>query len=355
MSNATTGGRMRSARGRTFDLGILALIGVLLFGALAAGTATLYRGFYSPSAFVLRYLSMLESGRAADALAMPGVTLDGRQLTNAGLPQSASDALLRSAALGDLDDAEITGEVQDGDTTIVSARYEAGGHRATTSFRIARNGTIGLAPSWRFAQSPLAVMKVSVAGSMTFEVNSFSLDKRQVSPEGADADPLAPVSMLVFSPGLYSISVDTPIAKTPGMAVLADAPMVNVPVTLQAEPTQKFIDVVQQRVEEFLTNCTSQQVLQPTGCPFGFVVRNRVEQLPKWTITEQPEISVVADGAGWRIPDTAATAHIDLTVRSLFDGALYPVAEDVPFVVNGTISVLPDGTASIRLGGSDLD
>jgi hypothetical protein len=131
--------------------------------------------------------------------------------------------------------------------------------------------------------------------------------------------------------------------------------MVNVPVTLQAEPTQKFIDVVQQRVEEFLTNCTAQQVLQPTGCPFGFVVRNRVDQLPTWTITQQPQVSVVADGAGWRIPDTSATAHIDLTVRSLFDGALYPVSEDVPFVVNGTIAVLPDGTASIRLGGSDLD
>jgi hypothetical protein len=346
---------MRRGRSAAVDLSILAVIGVLLFAALAAGAGALYREFYSPSAFVLRYLSMLEAGRAADALAMPGVKLDGRQLTNAGLPQSASDALLRSAALGELDDATIVGEEQDGDTTIVHARYEAGGHRASTSFRVASDGVIGVAPAWRFAQSPLAVMKVTVAGSMTFDVNSFSLDKRQVSPDGIDADPLAPVSMLVFSPGLYSISVDTAIAKTPGMAVLADAPMVNVPVDLQAEPTPEFIDVVQQRVEEFLTGCTSQQVLQPTGCPFGFVVRNRVEQLPTWTITEQPAVSVVADGAGWRIPDAGASAHIDLKVRSLFDGVLYDVSEDVPFVVNGTIDVLADGTASIRLGGSDLD
>jgi hypothetical protein len=346
---------MRRGRTLAVDLSILAVIGVLLLAALGAGAGALYREFYSPSAFVLRYLSLLEAGRAADALAMPGVKLDGAQLTNAGLPQTASDALLRSAALGDLEDAEIVGEEQDGDTTVVSARYQAGGHSATTSFRVASNGVIGVAPSWRFAQSPLAVMKVTVLGSMTFDVNSFSLDKRQVSPDGVDADPIAPVSMLVFSPGLYSISVDTAIAETPGMAVLADAPMVNVPVELQAQPTDEFVDVVQQRVEEFLTGCTSQQVLQPTGCPFGFVVRNRVEKLPSWTLLQQPQVSVVADGAGWRIPDAAATAHIDLTVRSLFDGAVYDVNEDVPFVVNGTIDVLADGTASIRLGGSDLD
>ncbi len=346
------GGRRRPRL--AVDLSILAVIGVLLLAALGAGAGALYREFYSPSAFVLRYLTMLESGRASDALAMPGVALDGAELSAAGLPPTASDALLRSAALGSLTDATIVSEVQDGDTTIVKAQYIAGGHAGTTTFRVASNGLLGVAPTWRFAQSPLAVMNLTVLGSMSFDVNSFLLDKRQVSPDGVDADPVAPVSMLVFSPGLYSISVKTAISATPGTAVLADAPMVNVPVQLQAEPTEEFVSVVQERVEEFLTACTTQQVLQPTGCPFGFVVRNRVEELPTWTIVQQPEISIVPDGAGWRIPDTEAAAHIDLEIRSLYDGTLHDVAEDVPFLVNGTIDVLPDGTASIRLGGSDL-
>lgn len=337
------------------DLSILAVIGVLLVAALGAGAGALYREFYSPSAFVSRYLAMLEAGRAADALAMPGVALDGSALSAAGLPQTASDALLRSAALGSLRDATIVGEEQDGDTTVVRVRYLAGGHEGTTAFRVVSDGTLGVAPTWRFAQSPLAVLKVTLLGSQSFEVNAFSLDKRQVSPAGAEADPIEPVSMLVFSPGLYSISVDTAISSTPGLAVLADAPMVSVPVDLQAEPTDEFVAVVQQRVEEFLNGCTAQQVLQPTGCPFGFVVRNRVETLPTWSIVEQPQVTVVPDGADWRIPDADATAHIDLEVRSLFDGTLFPVAEDVPFAVNGTIDVLPDGTASIRIGGSDLD
>jgi hypothetical protein len=37
-------------------------------------------------------------------------------------------------------------------------------------------------------------------------------------------------------------------------------------------------------------------------------------------------------------------------IQSLFDGSIEPVAEDVPFQVNGTITILPDGSASIRVG-----
>jgi hypothetical protein len=80
----------------------------------------------------------------------------------------------------------------------------------------------------------------------------------------------------VFSPGLYSISVDTPVSSSPGVAVLSDTPQAEVPVDIQTQPTSTFVDVVQERVESFLTACTTQQVLQPTGCPFGLQVQNRI-------------------------------------------------------------------------------
>ena len=35
---------------------------------------------------------------------------------------------------------------------------------------------------------------------------------------------------------------------------------------------------------------------------------------------------------------------------SLFDGKTQPLAEDVPFQLTGTIAILPDGSASIRIG-----
>lgn len=330
---------------------LLGVVGVLLVAAFTAGAAALYREFYSPSAFVLRYLSLLEGGHAADALAVPGVALDSSELEQAGLPPTASEALLRQAALTSLSGVRITSETTEGDTAAVAVSFVAGGHPGSVSFSVRRTGTIGVLPTWAFARSPLAVIDLRVTGSMVFQVNGFTLDKRQASVDGAEADPDASVPMLVFSPGLYAVSVDTAMAHADGLAVISDAPMKKVPVRVDAAPTTAFTDLVQQRVEEFLTACATQRVLQPTGCPFGYVVDNRVEELPRWSITRQPSIALVADGAGWRMPDTGAVAHVEVGVRSLYDGTFREVSEDVPFLVNGTIDILPDSTASIRIGG----
>src|SRR5918994_1666811 len=100
------------------DLTLLALIGVLLIAAVAAGAAALYREFYSPTAFVERYLGMLAEGRAADALAVPGVSVDSAELEAAGLPATPSDALLRRAALATLTDIAVVSEQQGEDGVI---------------------------------------------------------------------------------------------------------------------------------------------------------------------------------------------------------------------------------------------
>src|SRR5690606_7262067 len=105
---------------------------------------------------------------------------------------------------------------------------------------------------------------------------------------------------------------------------------------------------------EFLTQCATQEVLQPTACPFGYTVQNRISTLPHWSITDQPTITVVPDGSQWQIPPTDAVAHLDVEVQSLFDGSVAAVSEDVPFQVNGTITILPDGSASIRVGSPSV-
>lgn len=333
------------------DLTIIGVVLAVLLGAAAAGVVVLYQQLYSPKAFVERYLSLLSDGRAADALTMPGVPIDSAELQAAGLPLAASDALLRQAALGSLTDIETTETVTVGETTVVHVAYKAGGHAGTTMFTVERNGWIGVAPAWRFARSPLSVIDVHVRGSMQFSVNDFRLDKRQVSPDMLDAEPFEPVPMLVFSPGLYHVAVDTAIAATPGVNVLADQPLVTVPVDLQAEPTQEFVDVVQQRVDEFLAACATQEVLQPTACPFGYFVADRIDGPPKWSIAADPVITVVPDDAHWAIPATEAVAHIAVDIVSLFDGSVQHTSEDVPFTVSGTITVLPDDSVAIHVGG----
>jgi hypothetical protein len=342
-------------RGLVADLTLLGIVGILLAAAAIAAYASIQREFYSPSAFVERYLGMLADRDAGAALSVPGVTVSSADLEAAGLPATASEALLRSAALAPLSDARVVSEQQDGDIARVTVEYDARGYPGKTTFEVERDGTIGIAPTWRFATSPLAVIELGVRGSMVFEVNGFQIDKRQVSVDGVDADPLAPVPLLVFSPGLYSVSVDTAISRTPGVAVLSDSPFRSIPIEVQAEATDEFVEVVQQKVEEFLNQCATQQVLQPTACPFGYVVQDRIDSLPTWSIVQQPTVSVAPDGANWRITPAAAVAHIDVDIRSLFDGKVRPVSEDVTFIVEGAITVLPDGSASIVVTGPDTE
>lgn len=330
------------------DLAALGIVGILLVGALGAAGTYLYKDIYSPSAFVTRYLDLLSRGQAAEALALPGVAVDSAGLTAAGLPADASEALLRSAALSSLGDIDITSAVEGADgVTTVTATYSAGPHQGTSAFRIERAGWVGVAPTWRFETSPLAAIDLTVRGAMQFSVNGFAVDTRQVAAAGADADPLDPVALLVFSPGLYSISVDTAVSTSPGVAVLSDTPLASIPVDLQTQPTAAFVEVVQEKVESFLTECATQQVLQPTGCPFGLVVQNRIVSPPQWSISQQPTVALSPDGANWAIDRTQAVAHIVVDIQSIYDGSIRQLDEAVPFFMAGTITILPDGSASI--------
>ncbi|WP_350350814.1 hypothetical protein ABS642_15590 [Microbacterium sp. A8/3-1] len=347
---ATTGAR-RARLGA--DLAMLALVGVLLLAAIGAGGATLYQQFYGPSAFVTRYLDLLAAGRAADALRIPGVAVDRETLDAAGIDAAASEAMLRHAALAPLTDVEIESEEPADGKTAVTVSYKAGGHAGTTTFLVEQDGWAGVTPDWRFTTSPLAVVDLTVLGADRFAVNGFEVDRRQVSAAGAEAAAADPLPLLVFTPGLYSVTVDTPIAQASGTGVLADTPLAITPLEVQTTPTEEFIGVVQQRVEEFLTECTTQEVLMPAACPFGLEVRNRIASPPKWSISTQPQVTVAPDGGNWQIPTTDAVAHVEVEIQSLFDGSVEPVSEDVPFQVNGTITILPDGTASIRVGSPD--
>ena len=348
---------MERARTRTprrarlgVDLAILAVVGVMLVAALGAGGATLYQQFYGPSAFVVRYLDLLSSGRAADALRVPGVAIDRETLEKAGIDPTASEAMLRHAALAPLTDVKVESEKPTDGGVAVTVTYRASGHAGSSVFLIAQDGWAGVTPNWRFTTSPLAVVDLTLRGADRFAVNGFEVERGQVSAAGAEADGLDPLPLLVFTPGLYSVTVETPIATAPGHGVLADTPLAVTPLDVQTTPTAEFVDVVQQRVEEFLTECTTQDVLQPTACPFGLRVTNRIASPPKWSIATQPQVTVAPDGAQWQIPATDAVAHVDVEIRSLFDGSVEPLSEDVPFQLTGTIVILPDGRASIRVG-----
>ncbi len=48
-------------------------------------------------------------------------------------------------------------------------------------------------------------------------------------------------------------------------------------------------------------------------------------------------------------PAHRRVAHVTLDVKSLYNGTVSHVDEDVPFQVDGSIRFLPDGSASISI------
>ena len=334
------------------DLTIIGVIIAVVLVAAGAGVAALYRQLYSPTAFVERYLALLADGKAADALAVPGVSLDSATLAEAGLPESASDALLRTDVLTALTDITAVSETEVDGVFEVTYSYKIGGQPGETTFTVESAGWIGVVPEWKFAESPLAAITVVTNGSQSFQVNGFTLDTRQVSPFGVDANPLDPVTMLVFSPGLYRVGVDTQLASTPGVDLLANAPMKDVPLKLQAVPKPEFVEVVQEKVNAFLDSCAEQQLLYPTGCPFGRSVQNRINSLPQWSITEYPAVTLAPAGVTWHMATADAVAHLDVEIKRISNGTLVPLSEDVPFTVAAQINVRPDGAVSILVDGA---
>lgn len=348
-SGSAGGIRSRAAQPRRGLLWLTLAAIVVLLGALIAGSAWAYRALYSPSAFVARYLTLLQEGRAADALELPGVTLTPEVLAGSEISTTASTALLRHAALAPLTDIVITEEHQEGDIHLVTASYKAGPLPASSQFKITSAGFTALAPQWRFAESPLAQLDLRVLGSEQFRVNNFDVDRLQINP---DADPEVPMQFLVFSPGMYVISVDTHVARTPrgGVGYLSDVPLKATPIGVEVEPTDEFTQMIQQQLDAVLDQCVTKRVLLPANCPYGRIMSDRLQDDPQWSVVSYPHVTLEPRGNDWMIRPTLGTVHLYAPVRLLHDGTDVLIEEDVQFDWAGRVQLLPDGTAAIRLG-----
>lgn len=345
MSKSEKAPAERKGRASAIALG---LVFVLLAAGFVVGGNFLYRAIYSPSAFVSSYLELLSQKRAADAMLVPGVALDRDALEDAGVTATVSDALLRKAALADLSDVKVLSETESNGIWTVEVSYQAAGVPGRSSFAVEQAGWYGFLPHWRFARSPIAAIELVVRGSDSFIVNGFPVDRRQLA--GVESDPADPVALLVLTPGLYTVAVDTLLSTADGFSSLMDKGLTLTPVVIQTTATPEFRTVVQQKVEEFLEGCATQQVLQPTGCPFGYEISDRLASLPVWAITQHPEIVLEPDGANWMIAEAGAEARLSVDVQSIYDGSVWRLNENVYFQIIGTATVRGDGSVSIAVG-----
>ncbi len=326
------------------------IIAALLGAGLVATIGSLNRDLYSAGSFVGQYLDALARKDTASALLLPGVRPTAAELEAAALPTNLPDTLLRDSVLGELSDIRLTddNETADGRHTVEYA-FRLGGSPAAMTFQVESSGTFfGVFDSWRFATSPLAVLRVNVLHQATFSVNKLTLDTRAHAADDAPETFSNQAAYLAFAPSLYSLEHTSTLLDAAPQTVPIVASGVT-DVTVDAQPNAGFISQVQKELNRFLDDCTTQQVLQPSNCPFGIEINDRVQDDPIWSIAEYPPVTLVAGDSTFEMPDTEGQAHIVVEVQSLFDGDVVVRDEDVSFAVAISVTVNPDGSLALQL------
>lgn len=318
-------------RGQAVRWGIL--FGVLLL-AFCGTVVTVNSTLYSASGFVSSYLNALSRHDLAGALAMPGVKV----------PADAARDLLTQDAMGGLSSHTLVA-----DTTAPDGRHELVMHvqfvkniDAEITFLVKHTGPrMGIFSGWEFVRSPVGVLEATPLHDAAFTVNGAAV----VSTDGANQ----PARFAVMTPGIYTLAHESTYLAGEKATFLASdsAAVTQAEVDIQASP--KFVTEVNVQLADYLDACASQQVLKPTGCPFGQSISDRIEGLPVWSIALYPEVDIVPGDSGgtWLVPPTMAAAHLTVDVRSLFDGSVSVLDEDVPFTIEYTITLSGDGSLQL--------
>jgi hypothetical protein len=301
---------------------VLALAGV---GTVAFVVATQF----GPGSFVTAYLEALGRHDAASALALPGV--------DAG--DDRAD-LLRATALPGVADIRITSDIEHDGMHRITASWTSAGTAGESAFEVRRIGTrFGVFPIWGFARSPIAHLSLEVLNARDFAVGSLA-----ATTPGTGAHAYA-----LLVPGLYTFGHEERYLAAAPKTVLADTVGQNLRARVDVEATPAFEKAVGEKVDALLDACATQQVLFPTGCPFGKEIPNRVASTPSWSIVHYPTIRLTGagDDRSWRLASLPATAHLQVKVESLYDGSASTFDEDVPFTISATVRFDDAGAITI--------
>lgn len=304
---------------------VLAGLALAFAGTILALNATLY----SASGFVSSYLDALARQDSNGALGMPGVRPE----------PNANDDLLRPETLSELGEIRLISDTDSGGG-IRTVVYDIDGSR--TTFEVEYTGLrLGLISTWAFATSPSAVLEITPVGDASFDANGETITSA--------AGPSVPSSYAVLVPSIIELSHESAyLEAAPKEVRVTDADTVAV-ASVNPQANEQFVSVVQEELDRTLDECATQEVLQPSGCPFGERITNRVVSTPKWSIAQYPEITIEpgATPGTWEVPSTPGTANLVVEVQSLFDGTVSTYDENAGFTVSYVITFTPDGGVSI--------
>ena len=306
---------------------------------------------YGSSSFVERYLEAIADDDIGEAASTPGVALDEAELESFGLPADISTAMLRSGVVAaGPQDVRIVSDVANPDGShSVTASYRLEAEIAESTFEVRPIAPLyGVLSRWEFADSPIAVIEVTAAHNPLFTVGTLTLDTR-AAKSGEELTAFSQTApYLAIAPAAYVFEYDSTLLEAAHVSVSASAGE-QVAVTVDAQPTDEFVERVQLKVDEYLAGCTDQKVLQPAGCPFGVEVDDRVLSEPQWTIATAPQVTLTPSDTSFDMPPTEGVAHLTVEVQDLFDGHFYTLEEDDPFTLALSATIKPDGSIAIQL------
>jgi hypothetical protein len=306
----------------------------LLIGAFAVTVVVLNSTLYSASGFVDSYLSALARQDATSASDLPGVLASEDSAAN----------LLTDEALGDLSNVEfIDDHVDSNGVHLISYGYTMNGVEGESDFRVSQTASfLGLFHTWTFETSPLATVAVTVLHDDRFRVNGIEVDE-------AD-QPIESGGFLVFAPGLYSFDHKSTYLAADAIEAPITEPGSVTAVQVNVQANANFVSAVDKELRDYLDTCATQEVLLPTGCPFGKSFENRIDTTPKWSIASYPPVEIVpGENEGeWIMPQGDAAAHLSVEVQSLFDGSRSQFDEDVPFTVSYSVGISETDQLSIK-------
>ena len=151
-------------------------------------------------------------------------------------------------------------------------------------------------------------------------------------------------------PGEYTFGHESSFLTAAPQLIVAVTPGSQLTATIDVQANDHFVEQVQAKVDDYLDECATQEVLFPTGCPFGQAIENRVISTPEWSIVEYPEVQVEPgeEFDTWTVPTASGTAHLVVDVQSLFDGSVSTFDEDVAFEVDYLITFTGPSTITIE-------
>ncbi len=308
---------------------VLISVGAGIAGVIALWVGTLLwlnATVYAPESLVSDYLDALTSGDVATASAVGGLGESPRVAPG-------PDALPANH--------EITGiQPTDDNRVLVRATYTLDGARENSVFTLEpRERLWGLFDQWAFSTPPTATIEAAVSG----------LDTVRVS--GVDVGRTDAASLPVLVPARYSLSARSQWLTSADYSTTIREPGSVWSVDMDLRPTSALVDEVNSAVDEYLSECALRQVLQPSSCPFGVRVTDRLATLPTWAISKSPALALepTTDPDTWQMVALGGEATISTTLQSLFDGSLRDYSEVVSFALTGVVTGLDGESPALRI------